>query len=235
MLNFDTIVDVVTVVILGLISITAFVFRKVVETAAEDGAKTAIKNINWPEKLRQELERARGLERQELRFKSYGGLWHCLHPLAVYSEESLDRGDVAKLSKSLTDWYFSECGGMFLTSHAREFYFAFQDLARTAGSASDDWTVRRPPGDHKQSFQKILKDKRRENALATIETLSDPNIDFTDWPPSKNLNAKGWRNDIATLGKEWSSLMDHERFVVLQQVGSILRTVLSYDVESRLR
>src|SRR4051812_23865363 len=50
------------------------------KAAAEEGAKVAIKNANWQIELRQEIEKSRGVERQELRFKSYGNLWKRLRP-----------------------------------------------------------------------------------------------------------------------------------------------------------
>jgi hypothetical protein len=80
----------------------------------------------WPVELGQELEKSRGVERQELRFKSYGELWKKLRPLAIYSDKPVNRANFGELTEDLSDWYFSECGGMFLLPHVRDFYFALQ-------------------------------------------------------------------------------------------------------------
>jgi hypothetical protein len=42
-----------------------------VKTSAEEGAKMAIRELEWPKEFARELQKSRGLERQELRFRSY--------------------------------------------------------------------------------------------------------------------------------------------------------------------
>ncbi len=44
-----------------------------------------------------------------------------------------------------------------------------------------------------------------------------------------------WRKDIKKLAAQWSELDERERFAVIQQIGSVLRTILANDVESRMR
>jgi hypothetical protein len=44
----------------------------VVNKSAEKGVEVAIDRANWSEKLRQELEKARSLEREEHRWAAYG-------------------------------------------------------------------------------------------------------------------------------------------------------------------
>src|SRR5712691_1375298 len=117
-----------------------------VEAAAKTGAENAVKDLHWARALAQELEKTRGIERQESRFKSYGGLWKELRPLAIYDPDIVDRLTAEALSKKLSDWYFSESGGFLLTQPVRHFYFALQDLLRVIAK-SDDWTADRsvPP------------------------------------------------------------------------------------------
>lgn len=47
--------------------------------------------------------------------------------------------------------------------------------------------------------------------------------------------ARAWRTDVVNLATGWAEIDSRERFAVLQQVSSVLRTGLTYDVESRLR
>lgn len=231
--NWETIVYLAALAPSAVVGIGLLVLKTAIKTSAEEGARTAIKNINWPEELRQELEKSRGVERQELRFKSYGRLWNCLRPLAVYAKDPLGRDQVAELSDRLSEWYFSECGGMLMTSHVREFYFAMQDLARSIGDASEDWQCHRHSGDYKDEFEKILKRMNLGNAVTIMDKLSE--ADLTKWPPYSLDECKRWRTDVAGLGRRWGDLSEDERFVVLQQVGSVLRTNLANDVESRMR
>jgi hypothetical protein len=48
--------------------------------------------------------------------------------------------------------------------------------------------------------------------------------------------SKERRKGINELGARWDEITDdQERFAIVQQIGSILRTVVVNDVESRLR
>ena len=202
------------------------------KTAAEEGTKAAIKIANWPIELRQEIEKSRGLERQELRFKSYGDLWKRLRPLAIYSVEPVNRASLRALSDDLSDWYFSECGGMFLLPHARESYFALQDFARAVG-AVEDWECGRYDGPHREIFGEVLTRFGLNDALRMREALSA--TDLRSWPGDIEKRSKGWRKDIEQLAARWGELDERQRFAIIQQIGSVLRTNLVNDVESRLR
>lgn len=210
-----------------------------VKTGTEEGVKRWFESDKWPEELGRALEKSRGIQRQELRFESYGDLWSRLQPLSVYAEGNLSREKVRALSESLMKWYFTHFGGMLLTPHALEFYFAMQELARSARDAPD-WETPRISGDHKEKFKNILEGKGKNileekvlnEALKIINDLDDPETDLGKWYPEKTGN---WKTAIQMLGNQWSALNEEERFVVLQQVGSILRTVLTKDIESRLR
>jgi hypothetical protein len=47
--------------------------------------------------------------------------------------------------------------------------------------------------------------------------------------------AAAWRSDVGKLAIGWTEIDGNDRFAVLQQVSSTLRTGLANDVESRLR
>jgi hypothetical protein len=183
----------------------------------------------------QDLQKARGVERQELRFKSYGELWKQLRPLAIYSDKPINKDQLGELSEKLSDWYFAECGGMFLTPHARDFYFALQDFLRAVTKAVD-WECRRSDGDQKKRFENIIHRMNLKNAADVMKTFS-PETGRADWPPRDFARlSKLWREeDIVELSTQWSELNDTDRFAVVQQIGSVLRTTLANDVESRLR
>ena len=57
-----------------------------------------------------------------------------------------------------TDWYFSEKGGLMLTSHNRDLYFALQDLVEAVGS-KPDWQAKRI-GKTKDAFQALVGERR---------------------------------------------------------------------------
>src|SRR5262249_60476056 len=104
-----TISAIVNVVTLGVVSVGAYLitlaktgFEARVKAGAEEGAKVAIKNANWAQELAQVLEKTRGTERQELRFKSYGALWKTLRPLAIYDSAPFDSAAAGKLLRDLT-------------------------------------------------------------------------------------------------------------------------------------
>jgi hypothetical protein len=200
-----------------------------VQAASTRAVESAIDNANWSTKLGQELEKTRGVARQELRFQSYDRLWTALKPLALYSDEKVDRARIEKLSKDLSDWYFSALGGMYMTPHVREYYFALQDLL-AAAARFPDWTATRTAGQEGKRFIEILDERQLEKA-STVRKK------FQGGPPPADAlfpDSKSWREDVGRLAGAWSELSDKDRFIVLQQVGSQLRTILATDVESRM-
>lgn len=211
--------------------------RTAVTTGVTNAVQTGFDRANWPEKLRQELQQVRGSERQELRFKAYGALWAKQRPLALYDTHGVYPGVVRKLSRDLSDWYFSDAGGLLLTGAVRDFYFAFQDLLRLV-AAKDDWRAERSTMPAKDIFVQVLKDEKRSDALATLDYLDGLGKAGTvpaDWPQQAGLHARKWKDDVEELGKAWDRLADTERFAVLQQVSSVLRTAMTNDLESRMR
>ena len=204
------------------------------EAGAKKGAEEAIARINWPTELAHALESARGVERQELRFTSYSALWSKLRPLALYDDKAVNKASAVSLSANLSDWYFSACGGLFLTTQARDFYFALQDLLRAVGSTSSDWVAERSAGDQARVFRGVLDRMELTGAKAVLDYVNGKDV-LRSWSEGAPLRATQWRVDIKTLAARWSEIGESERFAVLQQVGSILRTSLTNDVESRLR
>lgn len=223
--------------ILILIAIGGYVLiaaKAAVKTSAEEAARAVIRELEWPAELGRELQKSRGVERQELRFKSYGGLWKELWPLAIYDDVDIDRGKIEDLSKKLKNWYFSECGGLLLTPQAREFYFALQDLLRATLKVSEGWSTARldePEKDYHDVFLDVLN-KWSPEVISVMEYFKKGK--FENWQVEASDLGGKWRKGIKKVAGAWKELNDEERFVNLQQVGSKLRTSLTTDLESRL-
>jgi hypothetical protein len=239
-MEVGTVLDVATLTVVSvggfLLSLARSGFEARVKSSAEEGAKIAVKNANWVTELKQELEKTRGAERQELRFKSYGRLWAKLRPLAIYETVPLNQRKTADLMHTLSDWYFSEDGGLMLTAPVREFYFALQDLLRTTAEAPE-WRVERPDEDSKHVFESILADGSLPHAAKAYQYFAGCGGDPAprDWPLGSLPLAKGWRDDVKKLAARWTEFNPIQKFAVLQQVGSTLRSSMTCDVESRFR
>lgn len=209
---------------------------KFTETTAEELAKAISQQVNWRAELDRVLQKTRGVERQELRYKSYGALWKELGPLAIYDDSEIDRATVGELFSKLSNWYFSECGGLLLTPQAREFYFALQDLLRTTSKFPAEWHVDRSEASHedqKPVFRKVLAARSAGEAVEAFDYFLTG--EFENWQDKGSQLGKDWKKGIEGVAKAWSELDERQRFATLQQVGSILRTSLVYDLESRLR
>ena len=240
MLDLYTLLQFLTVVALGIGGYILFLLKAgteaAVKTTAEETAKATIQQLKWPGELARELQKTRGVERQELRFRSYGALWKELRPLAIYDVAVIDKKTVGELSRKLSDWYFSDCGGLMLTPQARDFYFALQDLLRVTSRTTQDWAIDRPEESgvkEKKTFEAVLKAKNADGALTALEYISAGTID--DWQTAAPKWAEQWRRGINTVAAAWNGLDNGDRFATLQQVGSILRTSLANDLESRAR
>jgi hypothetical protein len=219
----------------ALIAVGVLLWR-LVGAGAEHATRTQVDEVmaelNRQSVLARELEKTRGTERQELRFESYGRLWALMRPLAIYDKSPIRAEDMAKLSSQFTDWYFSEKGGLMLTSHNRDMYFALQDLVEAVGS-KPDWQATRI-GKPKDAFQAVVEENRLAGAQELVKLLDGAKV--SEWPPNNLVQlASGWREDVVALANRWGELDEEERFAVLQQTASMLRTGLTNDVESRLR
>jgi hypothetical protein len=212
-------------------SILLALMRKSMETAVTKATENAVAKANWPHVLARELEKTRGVERQEGRLQSYGILWSRMRTTASYDKAAFNRKAVRDLSSSFSDWYFSEKGGLLLTTPARELYFTLQDLLRSVGGDAD-WTGERV-NNPRSVFLALLDDKglgKARRFLADLDTRYLPN-----WPEGVVIEIKEWRSDIEKVPAFWMSISGAQRFSIVQQVASVLRTGLSADVESRLR
>ena len=239
--DLSAIVDVLTVVLLGVGAFALHMLRTGTEAAAKAGAEEAVKitlhDLHWPAGLAQELQKARGVERQELRYKSYGALWKELRPLAIYDATIIDKKAINDLSSKLSDWYFSESGGLLLTPQARNFYFALQDLLRATSRFPGEWSVDRSrvsEGNNKEIFREVLTKNSAGKELLNVFRYFEIGK-FEDWKDKAPDLGMKWKEGIKGVAKTWNTLDEPERFATLQQVGSILRTSLTIDLDSRLR
>jgi hypothetical protein len=240
MLDFNTILDVLTLVLLGLGGYGLFLLKAgteaAVKTSAEEAAKATIQQLQWPAELARELQKTRGVERQELRFKSYGALWKELRPLAIYDATVINKRAVYDLSLKLSDWYFSESGGLLLTPQARDFYFTLQDLLRATSRFPEDWDAEiseESEGAKNLIFRDVLAARNANEAISVLDYLSASA--FEDWQEKAAGFARKWRKGINDIAAAWNELDRWQRFATLQQVGSVLRTSLANDLESRVR
>ena len=195
------------------------------------------------DRLALEFQKTRGVERQELRYKSYGTLWKELRPLAIYDASVINKKVVGELSRDLSNWYFSENGGLLLTPQAREFYFALQNLLRNTFSIANKWKVDRSEvseGKQKEILREVLIRFADDKYEESLEKPSDvlkyfEDADFEYWQEIAPTKGRTWRKGINYVAEEWDKLNNEQRFAILQQAGSILRTSLTIDLESRLR
>ena len=261
--DWNIILHVLTLALLGVGSYVLATFKTgtdaLVKTSAEEGVKAAFRDLEWSKDLARELQKTRGLERQELRFRSYGALWKELRPLAIYEVAVINNKAAGELLQKLTAWYFGECGGLLLTSNVREFYFALQDLLRVTSTMPGEWQADRAEeleGQAESAFRKIVEvrfpkvlspaSRSPEEARpdGTDAARFDDGIDVLDyfkrgrretWQAQPLELGKAWRRTVNQLAAIWMELTERERFAVLQQVGSKLRSSMVNDLESRER
>jgi hypothetical protein len=88
-------------------------------------------------------------------------------------------------------------------------------------------------GDQKLIFQEVLKARRAEGAISVSDYLSTGA--FEDWQNQAASLAKEWRKGINGVAASWKELDRRQRFATLQQAGSVLRTSLTNDLDSRVR
>jgi hypothetical protein len=241
MADWKAVVDIVTLLLVGFGGYALFLLKSgaeaAVKTTAEETAKARIARLEWQAKLDEELQKTRGIERQELRYQSYGALWATLRPLAIYDERAISRMTAGELSTTLSDWYFSTTGGLLLTPQARDFYFALQELLHRISRLPEDWQADRTPaaeGKEQSAFEDVLA--RHKVGLAAIGVLSYLSKGvFGDWHVRAAGLGGNWRMAIREVASRWVDLDPTERFATLQQAGSVLRACLTIDLESRLR
>jgi hypothetical protein len=239
MLELNTILQVLTLVLLAAGGYALHLLKTgaeaAVKTSAEEASKATVRELNWARELARELQKTRGVERQELRFKSYGALWKELRPLAIYDATVFNKKTVGDLSSKLSDWYFSECGGLLLTAKARDFYFALQDLLRATLRVPEEWSAVRSEehqGGQKLIFRTVLEARNSNEAISVLDYFSEGKFD--NWQEMASDLGKKWKVGIRDVATAWNELDEGQRFASLQQVASKLRTSLVTDLESRL-
>jgi hypothetical protein len=82
-------------------------------------------------------------------------------------------------------------------------------------------------------FKEVLKQTGQLQASGVLEYFSKGAFD--DWQNQASRLATDWRTGIRQIAAAWTGLNNAQRFAVLQQTGSILRTSLATDLESRFR
>ena len=61
-----------------------------------------------------------------MRINSYKALWNQFELLRKYSQpKRITYGDIRCLLKNLTNWYYEDDGGLFLTVQSRDSFFSF--------------------------------------------------------------------------------------------------------------
>jgi hypothetical protein len=256
MLDWSAVSNLLTLALLGVGTFALKRFANAsdatIKACAEEGVKQAFKDLNWSNELARELQKSRGLERQELRFRSYGTLWKELRPLAIYDTTRIDKRTAGKLLENMSNWYFSECGGLLLTPRARDFYFALQDLLRVTSSMPETWSASRSAvleGETEHILGGVFQAKLPQVAPNDKEAASDrqpvtskqaldvlklfEEITPKNWPDQPLVIGKTWKRAINEVSAIWPELTESQKFAVLQQVGSKLRSALVNDLESR--
>src|SRR5262249_8908545 len=153
--------------------------------------------------------KTRGVERQTLRFESYGALWEKMRPLAIYTSESITPESLSKLQKDLTEWYFSKDGGMYLLPHTRQFYFALQGFLR-AVAKHENWNCKPHDGEHREIFDHAMGAVNSSLMRPLRDAIAKP--DLRNWPGSLETLSVDWGKATKALADRWSKLNDEERF-----------------------
>lgn len=180
-------------------------------------------------KLRTELQQQVTRDLLNKRFDAYGRLWATMKPIAIYSDDVLSPSKVRSLGEALSGWYFSVDGGMFLTSRARDFYFALQDTLEAAGELKG-WKCTHRPDDVKGKFKDLLSSFDNGAGLSP-ETLDHPeNIDPMEWRSvCRNIAAR-----LKSLPTEGGVEVNDTVFAAVQQISSALRSILAFELRTRL-
>ncbi|MCW7541142.1 hypothetical protein OOT46_25340 [Aquabacterium sp. A7-Y] len=180
-------------------------------------------------KLRTDLQQQVARDLLNKRFDAYGRLWSTLKPLAIYSDEVLSPPKVQHLAEALTHWYFSADGGMFLTTNAREFYFALQETLQAAADLKG-WKCIRRPEDVERRFRDFLGSIPMPQGFSLNRLAHPETLDATQWRQVCKAVAVAMRALPSTGGSDVNDTV----FATVQQVSSVLRTVLAHELHTRL-
>lgn len=181
-------------------------------------------------KLRTDLQQQVARDLLNRRFDAYGQLWAALKPLAIYSDDPLSPTKVAHLSESLSNWYFSLNGGIFLTTKARDFYFALQEVLRAATELKG-WKCVRRPDDVQETFRTFVSSLADAGGFAA-ESLDHPEtIDSEYW---HKVVCRKIAAVLSTLPSSGGQEVNDIVYSTVQQVSSALRTILAHELHTRL-
>jgi hypothetical protein len=180
-------------------------------------------------KLRTDLQQQVARDLLNRRFDAYGQLWAALKPLAIYSDDPLSPTKTGQLSEALSHWYFSANGGIFLTTKARDFYFALQDVLVSTAELKG-WKCMRRPDDVQQTFRRFVSSLASVGGFAP-DSLDHPEaIDSAQWHQVCKKIAQALRALPTSGGHEVNDVV----FATVQQVSSALRSILAHELHTRL-
>jgi hypothetical protein len=183
-----------------------------------------------------QVEMAYQLNRDLLskRFEAYGDLWSRMHDTAIYTTTGFSPTEATDLLKKLSEWYFSATGGILLTTRARDFYFSLQDLVRAVGGLSD-WKCDQRPSQPRMVFARLLRDLDLKDQQLVEQ------VDLVLQGQAELLDSAKWRLVCGSIADKLVSLVNSSNeeageviYAAIQQVASVLRTNLAYELRSRL-
>jgi hypothetical protein len=184
-------------------------------------------------RIRLDVVRQRSSDLLNRRFAAYGKLWSQMHQLAVYSAAKFDAVAARSASEDLSTWYFSETGGLLLSTTARDFYFALQDTLNDFAGEAQLQNVRHKDG--REAFKQMLEfdetvaSKYRECADA-YRTKHPERMPGDDWRELCKILTAHVLEEVTKNAAHGSDLA----FCMVQQVSSSLRSRLAFEVQSRL-
>lgn len=172
--------------------------------------------VIWLKRFRQDLRKTYDLGILEARMEEYPKLWRSFGILALYGNDEGPRyADVTKMGSRLRLWYFRK-GGLLMSGRAQRVYLLMQHaLQRVRGKGLEDRLAR--PADGVDAHRKELGLRGLE-----IATLRRPWL------------YEAWCRDVGRRIDAWTPAQDPtDDFVVLQFLGSSLRSALTADLYSR--
>jgi hypothetical protein len=204
-------------------------------------------------------ERAYDMNHDLLRQRSnaYQKLWEEMYFSAIYTAKPFGPVVAREYTTKLADWYFSQAGGLYLTERAREFYFPLQHLLSSidelpSKSWNDTDRSRDPTSEFEALLEKLaddLKDQKRLEALKGFMSDGDQRSlireeELTrvtkEMESHKTPGHEDWKKACRLVSAKLKSLIQNNDpdagkaiFCAVQQVSSVLRTVLTQELGSR--
>lgn len=184
-------------------------------------------------RIRLDIARQRSSDLLNRRFSAYGKLWSQMNQLAVYSADTFNAGVAGSTSKNLSEWYFSEIGGLLLSTTARDFYFALQDTLKDF--AAEELLQNAQHKDGRDTFKEMLKSNEAGASKypGCVDAQLADNSDIMpgdDWRKLCKILTPHVLQEVKKDATHGSDLA----FCMAQQVSSALRSRLAYEVQSRL-